>query len=178
MMPLGWYYFNTISLVSPITNFFTIPILSFYLVPFALIQTILFLCGLHVDIFHFWLVSSVDLFIEIVVYIMKVWPLPTHIHKGIDPLAAVTLLIGGFLLVIPRVGPVKVQGVVFIVSALVIMQLPKKPQPTLAFSNAPAWASNATIAASMMGCSSTPTRPRTLLALGLSAERSGRIARI
>ena len=132
MMPLGWYYFNTISLVSPITNFFTIPILSFYLVPFALMQTVLFLCGLHVDMFHFWLVGSVDLLIEMVVYIMKIWPLPTHMHKGIDVLTAMTLLIGGFLLVIPRVGPVKVQGVVFILGALIMMQMPKKSQPTLA----------------------------------------------
>jgi competence protein ComEC len=114
LAPLLLYYFQQISVVSPLSNFFTVPVISFLVVPLCLLGVLLlfFLPTLANQLFV--LIDTIIHYLWLVLIEMVELPYAT-IQSALPPFYSVPLaLVGVFILLAPKGLPARWLGLVML----------------------------------------------------------------
>lgn len=100
MLPLTLLFFSQVSLLSPLTNFFAIPIVGWGGVPLALLGVMLSIVSPSLGSLCFYLADRIFALVWFLLEKMATWPL--YFEFSITPLQFILISIGCALLLLPK----------------------------------------------------------------------------
>lgn len=100
MLPLTLLFFSQVSLLSPLTNFFAIPIVGWGVVPLALLGVVLSIISSTLSSFCFYLADRIFALLWFLLEKMAAWPL--YYEFSITPFQFILVSIGCVLLLLPK----------------------------------------------------------------------------
>ncbi len=125
LLPLSLFYFQTVSLISPLMNVWMIPLLSFVITPVCLIVACLWFLGLDVNYLLILLGEVFEYIFYGVSGIVKHWPTLSIIFYALTVQQMVILIVGAMMFCMPRFLPslrLLACGLFFVVGVSVFYQ--------------------------------------------------------
>lgn len=114
LSPLLLFYFQQVSIISPVANFIAVPVVSFVIVPLCLLAVMLMPVSLVVTAKLLFLIDELLQWLEFILSKMAVLPYATMSLPSPSVFSVLTAVLGILILLAPRGLPVRWLGFVFL----------------------------------------------------------------